>query len=57
MENLYTVGAEVSLLNDPSKKLLIMKYLSRIYYCIDTNDQDNKLLAYFERELIPITTI
>jgi hypothetical protein len=45
-------GDKVSLLINPSKQLVIKKYLSRIYYCVDVNDEDQKLLAYFERELV-----
>ena len=52
MENLYVAGDKVSLLINPSKQLVIKKYLSRIYYCVNVNDEDQKLLAYFERELV-----
>jgi hypothetical protein len=52
MENLYAAGDKVSLLNDPSKQLVIKRYLSRIYYCVDVNDPNQKLLAYFGRELV-----
>lgn len=52
MENFYVAGDKVYLLIDPSKQLAIKKSLSRIYYCVDVNDEDQKLLAYFERELV-----
>lgn len=54
MENIHLVGSVVSLLTDPRKRLTVKKYLKRIYYCEEIGDGDKKMLAFFERELIPI---
>lgn len=48
------IGSVISLLASPGKKLIIKKYMKRIYYCEEVGDFDHKLLAYFERELIPV---
>jgi len=56
MENKHLIGSVVSLLTNPDRKLIILKYLKRIYYCEEVGDSDHKLLAYFERELVPVTT-
>lgn len=54
MENKHVIGSVVSLLTDPDKRLRILNYLKRIYYCEEIGDLDHKMLAYFERELIPV---
>lgn len=54
MENIHLIGSVVSLLTDPRKRLTVKKYLKRIYYCEEIGDGDKKVLAFFERELIPI---
>lgn len=54
MENKHLVGSVVSLLTAPGKRLTVKKYLKRIYYCEEIGDYDNKLSAFFERELIPV---
>ena len=40
----------------PECKLIISRYYKRIYYCKEAERESNKLLAYFERELIAPTT-
>ncbi len=54
MENKHIVGSVVSLLTDPRKRLTVKKYLKRIYYCEEFGGNDEKMLAFFERELIPV---
>lgn len=56
MDNLYTVGTFTTAKNDPARKLMIKRYLGRIYYCTAVDDPTQKLLAFFERELTPPAT-
>jgi len=53
MDNIYEAGTFITAQNDPGCKLKINRYLDRIYYCEALNDPTHKLLAYFERELVP----
>jgi hypothetical protein len=53
MDNLYAEETLITAKNDPTRKLRIKRYLGRIYYCIAVDDPSQKLLAFFERELIP----
>jgi hypothetical protein len=53
MDNNYKSGTFITAKNDSEKQLIINRYLDRIYYCEAVNDPEHKLLAYFERELIP----
>ncbi len=53
MDNIYMEGTLITAQNDPNYPLFINRYLDRIYYCEAVNDPTHKLLAYFERELIP----
>jgi len=53
MDNIYSVGTFITAQNDPNRTLIINRYLDRIYYCEAVNDPTHKLLAFFERELIP----
>ena len=52
MENMYKEGEEVYAKEDPSLKLVIRRYVDRIYYCKVKEDPDRKEFVYFERELI-----
>ena len=52
MDNIYQEGSFTSAKNDPSRKLVIKSYLGRVYYCTAVDDPSQKLLAFFERELI-----
>ncbi len=54
MDNSYKTGTVISAQRDPNTPLIINRYLDRIYYCEAVNDPTHKLLAYFERELIPL---
>ena len=52
MDNIYKNGTLIAAQNNPNCKLIINRYIDRIYYCEAVNDPEHKLLAYFERELI-----
>jgi hypothetical protein len=52
MDHLYAEGTFIAAKNDPYRKLLIKRYLGRVYYCTAVDDPTNKLLAFFERELV-----
>jgi hypothetical protein len=57
MDNVYTEGTLITAKNAPARKLLIKRYLGRVYYCTAVDDPSQKLLAFFERELIaPLAT-
>jgi hypothetical protein len=51
-ENKYKAGSIVYALVDPDKKLIVRRYVDRIYYCYDFQVPDQKELVYFERELV-----
>jgi hypothetical protein len=55
MENLYKEGDIVCAKENPTLKLVIRRYVDRIYYCKVQADSTAKELVYFERELIPET--
>jgi hypothetical protein len=57
MENKYKEGEIVYAKIDPTVKLIIRRYVKRIYYCKIQNDLKHKDLVYFERELIANTTL
>ncbi len=50
--NKFKEGEEVISKVDPSKILVVRRYLQRIYYCKVKNDPTAKELVYFERELL-----
>ena len=52
MENKYKEGQVVYAKVAPSLKLVIRRYVDRIYYCKIQDDSDRKELVYFERELM-----
>mgnify|MGYP003394148883 CR=1 FL=1 len=52
MENKYKEGDVVYANEDPTKKLMIRRYVDRIYYCKVLGDSHAKELVYFERELL-----
>lgn len=52
MENKYKEGEEVFAKVNPSLKLIIRRYVDRIYYCKIKKDPTLKELVYFERELM-----
>ena len=51
MENKYKEGDVVCSKEVPEKKLVIRRYVDKIYYCKVQNDPSAKELVYFEREL------
>jgi hypothetical protein len=51
-DNIYEAGTVVAAKEYPDRKLVIMKYLHRIYYCAVLGDANNHL-AYFETQLMP----
>lgn len=58
MENIYSEGTLITARKAPEDILIINRYLKRIYYCVPVNDPTHKVLAYYERELIPpVTTL
>jgi len=52
MPNKYYPGDVVSAKVDPDLKLVVRRYIDRIYYCQIQNDLKRKDLVYFERELV-----
>ncbi len=52
MENKFKEGAVVCALVNPTLKLVIRRYVDRIYYCKIQEDPARKELVYFERELM-----
>lgn len=51
-ENKYEVGDTVYTKENPTVKLIVRRYISRIYYCRFPDLPDKKELALFERELV-----
>lgn len=51
MENKYKEGQVVHAKVDPEIKVVIRRYVARIYYCKVQNDPARKELVYFEREI------
>lgn len=56
-DNKYPEGAIVTARENPRRKLVILKYNQRIYYCAPAEDQTGKQSVYFERELIGTSDI
>ena len=50
-ENKYREGETVYAKTDPGTRLVVRRYVSRIYYCRFPDEPDRKELAMFEREL------
>lgn len=57
MENKYKEGEIVYAKIDPTVKLIIRRYVKRIYYCKVQKDLSHKDLVYFERELMKNTNL
>ena len=51
-ENKYKEGDVVYSKMDPKLKLVVRRYVKRIYYCQIQEDPGQKDLVYFERELM-----
>ena len=56
MKNIYKEGEEVYAIKNPSLKLIIRRYVDRIYYCQIKKDLTLKEKVYFEREIRSDTT-
>lgn len=52
VQNKYNPGDVVFAKVDPTLKLVIRRYIDRIYYCKIQQDPERKELVYFERELV-----
>ena len=52
MENKFKEGEEVYAKVNPTLKLIIRRYVDRIYYCKIKKDPTQKELVYFEREIM-----
>ena len=53
MENKYKENEIVYAIVNPGLKLVIRRYIDRIYYCKIQDEPDRKELVYFEREILP----
>lgn len=51
MENKFQEREVVYGANEPNLKLVIRRYVDRIYYCKVQDDPEQKERVYFEREL------
>ncbi len=51
MENKYKEGDIVCAKENPSQKLIVRRYVDKIYYCRVKDEPTAKELVYFEREL------
>ncbi|HEY5823941.1 MAG TPA: hypothetical protein VIT44_06245 [Cyclobacteriaceae bacterium] len=52
MDNIYPEGTFITAKAHPETKLVINRYLQRVYFCEAVGDLTHKMLPYFERELI-----
>ena len=52
MENKYKEGEIVYARVNPGLKLIIRRYVDKIYYCKIQDEPDRKELVYFEREIL-----
>ena len=52
VQNNYNPGDTVYAKVAPTQKLIIRRYVDRIYYCKIQEDPERKELVYFERELV-----
>ena len=55
MEKRFKEGEVVCSKEDPSRKLVIRRYVDRIYYCKVQQDPSHRELVYFDRELMANT--
>ncbi|CAN5480075.1 hypothetical protein BH23BAC1_BH23BAC1_23750 [soil metagenome] len=52
MNNLFPEGSVVFTKANPNIKLIVRRYISRIYYCTNPQKPLEKDAVYFERELM-----
>jgi hypothetical protein len=50
-DNIYKPGTVMSTKGDPSRELMIMKYIHDTYYCTVVGDPESKVLRYREYDL------
>lgn len=48
----YVAGDTVYSKANPDVKLVVRRYVSRVYYCRFPDEPDRKELVFFERELV-----
>jgi hypothetical protein len=53
MDFIYKEETFIAAKSDLAGKLVINRYIRRIYYRNAVHDPSGKLLSYFEREIIP----
>lgn len=51
-ENKFKEGEIVYAKENPTQRLLVRRYVDRIYYCKIYDDPNQKELVFFERELM-----
>jgi len=52
MENKYKEGEIVYAIVKPTERLMIRRYIPRIYYCTPMDNPNLPEVVYFERELM-----
>jgi hypothetical protein len=52
VQNKYEPGDIIYAKNNPDQKLVVRRYLDKIYYCKVVTDPDRKDLVFFEREIV-----
>jgi hypothetical protein len=50
-DNIYEVGTVVTPRQDLNRKLVIMRYIHRTYYCAAVGDATSSILKYTESDL------
>lgn len=57
VQNKYNAGDVVYAKVNPALRLVIRRYIDRIYYCKVAEEPARKELVYFERELVENTSL
>ena len=57
MENKFKKGEVVKERIRPTQKLIITRYINKLYYCKIEENPNLKELVYFERELMPVAAL
>ena len=52
VQNKYNAGDTIYAKEDPSEKLVIRRYIDKVYYCRVQARPESKELVYFEREIV-----
>jgi hypothetical protein len=52
VQNKYNAGDTVYAKANPTQKLVIRRYVDRVYYCKVQEEPERKELVYFEREFV-----